>query len=157
MQQVKHWILLTTGLVASRCIDGHTTGQISGGTLIPDLADSTMSHLVDLIEIRTGITTDQQHTEQVVDVTDIIDIQRINDFHTIHNHIVSIEFRLQRLGGKTPDTLVILHKIHHTRHVVSITTKLHLLRWQEVASNLNLLCFRGNQVECHGVVGMHIR
>ena len=115
-----------------------------------------MSHLVDLIEISTGITTNQQDTEQVVDVADIIDIQRIDDLHTIHNHIIGIELRLQCLRSKAPYALVVLHEISHTRHIVGVTTELDLLRRQEVASDLNLLCLWGYQIESHGVVGMDI-
>ena len=116
-----------------------------------------MSHLVHLIEIGAGITTYQQHTEEVVDVADIIDVQRINDLHTIDYHIIGVELRLQSLSGEAPDAFFVLHEVGHTWHIVSVTAKLHLLWRQEVAGDLYFLCLRGNQVECHGVVGMHIR
>ena len=116
-----------------------------------------MSHLVHLIEIGAGITTDQQHAEEVVDVADVIDVQRIDDLHTIHQHIISIEFRFQSLGGEAPYTFLILHEVGHTWHIVGVTAKLHLLRGEEVASDLYFLSLRGNQIESDGVVGMHVR
>ena len=116
-----------------------------------------MGHLIHLIEICTGITSNQQHTEQIVDITDVIHIQRIDDLHTIHHHVVGIELRLQGLRSKTPHAFIVLHEIYHTRSIkLSIAFHLDLLRWQEVASDLHLLCLWGNEVESYWVVSVYI-
>ena len=158
MQQVEHRIFLTTSLVASRGIDGATTGNASRGTLVPHLAHRTMSHLIDLVEICTGVATDEQHAEQIVDVADVIDVQRIDDLHTIDDHIISIELRLQGLTGEAPHTFVILHEIRHTRSVeLAIIFDFDFLRRQKIASDLYLLSLGGNQIKGDGVISVHHR
>ena len=117
-----------------------------------------MSHLVDLIEISTGITSYQQHAEQVVDIADVIDVQGIDDLHAVHNHVIGIELGLQCLGCETPHTLVVLHEIHWiSRCIESCTVEHHLLRRQEITRDLHLLSLRSDQIESHSVVGMNIR
>ena len=117
-----------------------------------------MSHLVDLIEIGTGITTNEQYAEQIVDIADIIDVQRIDDLHAVYDHIIGIEFRLQSLRGETPHTLVVLHEIHNAWSIVfAITIDLDFLCWQEITCNLYLLSLGGDEVKGNGIVSMYIR
>ena len=158
MQQIEHGIFLATGLIACGGIDGKTASQSGSRTLIPHLAHGAVCHLVDLIEICTGITTYQQHAEQVVDIADIIDVQGIDDLHAVHDHIIGIELGLQCLGCETPHALVVLHEIHRiSRRIESCTVEHHLLRRQEITRDLHLLSLRSDQIESHSVVGMNIR
>ena len=157
MQEIKHGVLLTAGLVASRRIDCQSAGKACCGTLIPHLADSTMSYLIYLIKVCTGIAPNQQNAEQVVDVADVINIERIDNLNTVNNHIIGIEFWFQWLCGETPYALVVLYQIYHTRSIKAVATELHLSCRQHVACNLYLLSLRSNQVECNTVVGMNIR
>ena len=156
MQQVEYRIRLTAGFVAGRGVNGETTGEAGSRTLVPNLTNGAMSHLVNLIKVGALVATNQQYAEQVVDVADVIHIQRVDNLYTIHNHIIGIKLGLQGFGRETPNTLFVLYQVHHVGSVVSVTAKLHLLWGQEVAGNLYLLCLRGNEVECHTVVGMYI-
>ena len=51
MQQIEHRILLAAGLIACRGVDSEPAGKPCCGTLVPNLADSAVSHLVYLIEV----------------------------------------------------------------------------------------------------------
>ena len=128
VQQVEYRILLTAGFVAGRGVNGETTGEASCRTLVPHLTNGAMSHLVDLVEVGTLVATNQQYAEQVVDVADVIHIQRVDNLYTIHNHIIGIKLGLQRFGRETPYTFLVLHQIHHVGSVVGVTAKLYLFR-----------------------------
>ena len=156
MQQIEHRILLAAGLIACRGVNSESAGEPCSRTLVPCLAHGAMGHLVYFIEVGPCITTDEQHTEQVVDVADVVDIQGVNDFHSIDNHVIGIELGLQGGRGEAPHTIAVLHQVGHPRCIVSIALIFHLLSGQEVASNLHLLCLGGNQVEGDAIVGMYI-
>ena len=156
VQQIEYGIFLTAGLVACRGVDGQSTGNIGRRTLVPYLCHRTVSHLVHLIQVCAGVTANEQHAEQVVDVADVIDVQRVDNLHAVDNHIIRIEFGLQGFCGETPHTLLVLHEVDNTWGVVGVSHILHLLRGQHVASKLHLLGLGGYQVESHRVVGMNI-
>ena len=128
VQQVEYRILLTAGFVAGRGVNGETTGETGCRTLVPHLTNGAMSHLVNLVQIGTLVATDEQYAEQVVDVADVIHIQRVDNLYTIHNHIIGIKLGLQGFGRETPNTFLVLHQIYHVGSVVGVTAKLYLFR-----------------------------
>ena len=128
MQQVEYRIRLTAGFVAGRGVNGETTGEAGSRTLVPNLTNGAMSHLVNLIKVGALVATNQQYAEQVVDVADVIHIQRVDNLYTIHNHIIGIKLGLQGVGRETPNTFLVLHQIHHVGSVVGVTAKLYLFR-----------------------------
>ena len=156
MQQIEHRILLAAGLIACRGVDSEPAGKSCRGTLVPNLADCAVGHLVYLIEVGPCITADEQHTEQVVDVADVIDIQGVNDFHPVYNHVIGIELGFQGGRGEAPHTIAVFHQVGHTRGIVGVALIFHLLGGQEIASNLHFLGLGCNQVEGDTVVGMNI-
>ena len=156
VQQVEDGIVLLAGFVARRGIDGQTTRQSGGRALIPHLADGAMRHLVDLIEVCTLVATNEQQAEEVVDVADVVDIQRVNDFDAVDQHVVGVELGLQLVGGKAPHALLVLDEVSDTRCLVGVALIAHRLRRQKVASDLYLLSLGGYQIESYGVVSVNI-
>ena len=156
VQQVEHWIILAAGLVAGWCVDSEAACKSSSRTLVPYFAYCAMSHLVNLVQIGTLVATNQQNAEQIVDVADVVNIQWVDNLYTVNNHVVGVEFGLQRFCGIAPHALLVLYQINHSRGVVGVTAELYLLCWQHIAGNLHLFSLGGNQIKCYTVVGMYI-
>ena len=49
-----------------------------------------MCHLIHFVEIYALVTTNQQHAKQVVDVADVVDVQRVNNLDAVYNHVIRV-------------------------------------------------------------------
>ena len=140
MQQVEHGIL-TTLVIASRGIDGHTTLHLQCGTVVPNLREVAMRHLVHTIQITLValLVADDEDIGKRNDVAIHVDVSRIlHTRHTINIKGIAVHLRSEFVGGVAPHAILSLLQLSHTRGIVlTITLDLDGLSGQEITCYLD--------------------
>ena len=84
-----------------------------------------------------------------------IDVGEVECLLAVDVQRVGVEFRKKFLGGVRPHALVVLRQLCHSWRVHLAHRCVYFALWQEVAGHCYRLSLRCEDVECHGVVGIH--
>ena len=155
MQQIENGVL-TTLIVAGRGIDSHSALHLQRRTVIPNLAQVAVGHLVHLIQIALValLVAYDEDVGKRDDVAVHIDIGRVlHARHTVDIEGIAVHLRSQLIGGIAPHTVLALHKLGHTRSIVlAIARNVHGLGGQEIASHLDFDGLGGIKIKGHSAV-----
>ena len=116
-----------------------------------------MRHIIDPVQVSLSAIYDKD-TEHGSHIPDHIHIGRVGDLHSVHDEIVAVKLRFERLRQRIlPYSRLIIHHFRYPRLVFITVRREERLLGNAVSGHLHRICIRSEKTESDSLVIIYLR